>query len=92
MLYEHTVFRWISCPLPGRLPSAYRERLAAMRAQRGGGQKRGSAPARHAASRPPARKPRPGGGGRGQNRLEAILDKHAPKADAPAQPFGRRRR
>jgi ATP-dependent RNA helicase RhlE len=81
-----------SKPSDERLEIPLRDRLAAMRAQRGGGQKRASAPAKHAAARPPARKPRPGGGGRGPSRLEAILDKHAPKSESPVVPFGRRKR
>ena len=77
-------------PSDERLEVPLKERLAAMRAQRGGGRRQGSAPAKAPAARP-ARKPRPGGG-RGQNRLDAILDKHAPKSDAPSHVFGRRRR
>ena len=78
-----------SKPSDERLEIPLKERLAAMRAQRAGGRRQGSAPAR---ATPPSapRRPRPGGG-RPQSRVEAILDKHAPKGEAPPRPFGRRR-
>jgi ATP-dependent RNA helicase RhlE len=78
-----------------RLEIPLRERLAAMRAQR---RPRGAPGPRGAAAKTTAKAParrggvHGGGGGRGISRVEAILDKHAPKADAPARPFGRRRR
>jgi ATP-dependent RNA helicase RhlE len=69
---------------PERLEIPLRERLAAMRAQRSGPKKTRPAPL---AAKPRRASP----GGRGQSRLEAILDKHAPKSQPPAKPFGRRR-
>jgi ATP-dependent RNA helicase RhlE len=79
-----------------RLEIPIRERLAAMRAQRAGSKKprHASAPPRQGPPRAAASARRPsggGGGGRAPSRLDAILDKHAPKSDAPARPFGRRR-
>jgi ATP-dependent RNA helicase RhlE len=79
-----------------RLEVPLRERLAAMRAQRAASRKK-AAPAAAAAGST-ARRPRGERGGKGRapggqapSRLEAILDKHAPKSQAPAKPFGRRR-
>jgi ATP-dependent RNA helicase RhlE len=74
----------------GRLEIPIHERLAAARAARGGGRpRRGASTA--------AQKPRPAPSSRGRGdreaRLQAILDKHAPIADAPRglAPRGRRR-
>jgi ATP-dependent RNA helicase RhlE len=85
-----------------RLEIPIGERLAAMRAQRSQARARkpaGSAPharPRGSASAPP-RPPRAAAqrgapGGRGQSRVDAILDRHAPLSEKPAHPMGRRRR
>ena len=80
-----------SKPSDERLEIPLKERLAAMRAQRAGGARRQGPPPRAKAALPrPSRKP--AAGGRGQSRIESILEKHAPKSEAPARPFGRRRR
>jgi len=78
-----------SKPSDERLEIPLKERLAAMRAQRAGGARRQGPPRAKAAPPRPSRKP--AAGGRGQGRLEAILDKHAPKSETPVRPFGRRR-
>jgi ATP-dependent RNA helicase RhlE len=85
-----------------RLEIPIGERLAAMRAQRAQARARrpaGGAPSarpRGSASAPP-RPPRAAAqrgapGGRGQSRVDAILDRHAPLSEKPAHPMGRRRR
>jgi ATP-dependent RNA helicase RhlE len=65
-----------------KLEIPIQERLAAMRAQRRGGSGRSAAPKGGGTSRSGAPKPkgsggRPGGGGR--SRVDAILDRHAPR-------------
>jgi ATP-dependent RNA helicase RhlE len=60
----------------GKLEVPLRERLAAHRAQRRKKVLGGSGPASRAASAPRAR--RGGGGGRGDSRVQAILERHAP--------------
>ena len=66
-----------------KLEIPIQERLAAMRAQRRGGGQRSSAPKGGGTSRSGAPKPkgsggRSGGGG-GRSRVDAILDRHAPR-------------
>lgn len=75
----------------GRLEIPIQERLAAHRAARGVGRTR--AVEKHGPAKPPPRGASggKGGGGQGDRRLQAILDRHAPKSGA-AQPRGPGRR